>query len=191
MRSAPSATLGCVRKSRRRCRRRSRRARQRSPASSPSTPTPPQPTASDTIPVWLRSEWDDGTTAKQFEELAKSLGSDSPDRPRTSAESSGTSFRGRLAKPDRDAADLGPAGHSRRTTRASRPGARWSPDLRARRPRSATTSATSCPRRASSSVVGLRRLAPRCATASRTVRSRRPRDCSASSMSPTTPGGPR
>lgn len=36
------------------------------------------PTASDTIPVWLRSEWDDGTTGKQFDELAKSLGADSP-----------------------------------------------------------------------------------------------------------------
>lgn len=36
------------------------------------------PAASDTIPVWLRSEWDDGTTGKQFDELAKSLGTDSP-----------------------------------------------------------------------------------------------------------------
>ncbi|MFK4850184.1 BREX system P-loop protein BrxC [Microbacterium sp. ZW T6_19] len=36
------------------------------------------PTASDTISVWLRSEWDDGTTNKQFEDLARSLGSDSP-----------------------------------------------------------------------------------------------------------------
>lgn len=36
------------------------------------------PRVSDTIPVWLRSEWDDGTTAKQFDELAKGLGSDSP-----------------------------------------------------------------------------------------------------------------
>lgn len=35
------------------------------------------PLASDTIHVWLRSEWDDGTTAKQFEDLARSLGSDS------------------------------------------------------------------------------------------------------------------
>ncbi|WP_064441930.1 BREX system P-loop protein BrxC [Hoyosella altamirensis] len=35
------------------------------------------PTASDTIPVWLRSEWDDGTTAKQFDDLAKGLGPDS------------------------------------------------------------------------------------------------------------------
>lgn len=36
------------------------------------------PNASDMIPVWLRSEWDDGTTAKQFDDLAKGLGPDSP-----------------------------------------------------------------------------------------------------------------
>lgn len=36
------------------------------------------PPASDTIPVWLRSEWDEGTTSKQFEETARSLGVDSP-----------------------------------------------------------------------------------------------------------------
>nr|WP_256435434.1 BREX system P-loop protein BrxC [Aeromicrobium sp. CFBP 8757] len=36
------------------------------------------PMVSDTIPVWLRLEWDDGTTAKQFDELAKGLGPDSP-----------------------------------------------------------------------------------------------------------------
>lgn len=35
------------------------------------------PAASNVIPVWLRSEWDDGTTAKQFDELAKGLGPDS------------------------------------------------------------------------------------------------------------------
>lgn len=35
------------------------------------------PAVSDLIPVWLRSEWDDGTTAKQFDELAKGIGSDS------------------------------------------------------------------------------------------------------------------
>jgi hypothetical protein len=39
---------------------------------------PSQPPATDVIPVWLRSEWDDGTTAKQFEDLARGLGSDSP-----------------------------------------------------------------------------------------------------------------
>lgn len=36
------------------------------------------PIVSDRTPVWLRSEWDDGTTAKQFEDLARGLGSDSP-----------------------------------------------------------------------------------------------------------------
>ncbi|OZF29149.1 hypothetical protein CH296_18030 [Rhodococcus sp. 14-2496-1d] len=36
------------------------------------------PLTSQTIPVWLRSEWDDGTTTKQFEDLARGLGSDSP-----------------------------------------------------------------------------------------------------------------
>lgn len=36
------------------------------------------PSASNTIPVWLRSEWDDGTTARQFDDLAKGLGPDSP-----------------------------------------------------------------------------------------------------------------
>lgn len=35
------------------------------------------PTPHDLIPVWLRSEWDDGTTSKQFDELAKGLGPDS------------------------------------------------------------------------------------------------------------------
>lgn len=29
------------------------------------------PTADDTIPVWLRSEWDDGTTPRQFDDLAR------------------------------------------------------------------------------------------------------------------------
>lgn len=36
-----------------------------------------QPPTTDAIPVWLRSEWDDGTTARQFDDLAKSLGADS------------------------------------------------------------------------------------------------------------------
>lgn len=36
---------------------------------------PPQ---SEAIPVWLRSEWDEGITAKQFDEAARSLGVDSP-----------------------------------------------------------------------------------------------------------------
>ena len=34
------------------------------------------PPAGSSIPVWLRSEWDDGTTAKQFDELARGLGPD-------------------------------------------------------------------------------------------------------------------
>lgn len=33
---------------------------------------------SDAIPVWLRSEWDEGITAKQFGEAARSLGIESP-----------------------------------------------------------------------------------------------------------------
>lgn len=56
------------------------------------------PSASDTIPVWLRSEWDDGTTGKQFDELAKSLGVESPvvlvHLPRAQAQA----FKGSLRK---------------------------------------------------------------------------------------------
>lgn len=36
------------------------------------------PPDSESIPVWLRSEWDEGITAKQFDEAARSLGVDSP-----------------------------------------------------------------------------------------------------------------
>ncbi len=36
------------------------------------------PPESDAIPVWLRSEWDEGITAKQFDEAAHSLGVESP-----------------------------------------------------------------------------------------------------------------
>lgn len=36
------------------------------------------PPGSEAIPVWLRSEWDEGITAKQFDEAARSLGVDSP-----------------------------------------------------------------------------------------------------------------
>ncbi|MET9326723.1 BREX system P-loop protein BrxC [Tsukamurella sp. NPDC003166] len=36
------------------------------------------PPESDAIPIWLRSEWDEGITAKQFDEAARSLGIDSP-----------------------------------------------------------------------------------------------------------------
>lgn len=59
------------------------------------------PTASDTIPVWLRSEWDDGTTAKQFDELAKSLGPDSPvvlvHLPRAQAQAFAAALRSQIA----------------------------------------------------------------------------------------------
>lgn len=59
------------------------------------------PTASDTIPVWLRSEWDDGTTAKQFDELAKSLGPDSPvvlvHLPRAQAQAFAAGLRSQIA----------------------------------------------------------------------------------------------
>lgn len=37
-----------------------------------------KPVAADAIPVWLRSEWDDGTTTKQFEDLARAAGPESP-----------------------------------------------------------------------------------------------------------------
>lgn len=36
------------------------------------------PPDSESIPVWLRSEWDEGITAKQFDDAARSLGVDSP-----------------------------------------------------------------------------------------------------------------
>ncbi|MEV8369368.1 BREX system P-loop protein BrxC [Microbacterium sp. NPDC064584] len=36
------------------------------------------PPDSEAIPVWLRSEWDEGITAKQFDEAARSLGVESP-----------------------------------------------------------------------------------------------------------------
>ncbi|MDO5619448.1 BREX system P-loop protein BrxC [Kocuria sp.] len=36
------------------------------------------PPESEAIPVWLRSEWDEGITAKQFDEAARSLGVESP-----------------------------------------------------------------------------------------------------------------
>lgn len=48
-----------------------------------------QPSPSDDIPLWVRSEWD-GVTQKQFDSLARTVGSDSPvvllHLPRTSAE---------------------------------------------------------------------------------------------------------
>ena len=59
------------------------------------------PVASDTIPVWLRSEWDDGTTAKQFDDLARGLGTDSPavlvHLPRTQAQSFAAVLRTQMA----------------------------------------------------------------------------------------------
>lgn len=36
------------------------------------------PADSEAIPVWLRSEWDEGITAKQFDDAARSLGVESP-----------------------------------------------------------------------------------------------------------------
>lgn len=36
------------------------------------------PPDTEAIPVWLRSEWDEGITAKQFDQAARSLGVDSP-----------------------------------------------------------------------------------------------------------------
>ena len=59
------------------------------------------PTASETIPVWLRSEWDDGTTAKQFDDLAKGLGPDSPvvlvHLPRAQAQAFAAALRSQVA----------------------------------------------------------------------------------------------
>lgn len=59
------------------------------------------PTVSDTIPVWLRSEWDDGTTAKQFDDLAKGLGPDSSvvlvHLPRAQAQAFAAALRNQIA----------------------------------------------------------------------------------------------
>lgn len=59
------------------------------------------PTPSDTIPVWLRSEWDDGATAKQFDELAKGLGPNSPvvlvHLPRAQAQAFAAALRNEIA----------------------------------------------------------------------------------------------
>lgn len=59
------------------------------------------PSASDTIPVWLRSEWEDGTTAKQFDDLAKGLGPDSPvvlvHLPRAQAQAFSAALRSQIA----------------------------------------------------------------------------------------------
>lgn len=59
------------------------------------------PTASEAIQVWLRSEWDDGTTAKQFDDLAKGLGPDSPvvlvHLPRVQAQAFAAALRNQIA----------------------------------------------------------------------------------------------
>ncbi|MGY1728080.1 BREX system P-loop protein BrxC [Geodermatophilus sp. SYSU D01062] len=59
------------------------------------------PDVADTIPVWLRSEWDDGTTAKQFDDLAKSLGPNSPvvlvHLPRAQAQAFAGALRNQIA----------------------------------------------------------------------------------------------
>lgn len=59
------------------------------------------PAASAFIPVWLRSEWADGITGKQFDELAKSLGTDSPvvlvHLPRVQAQAFKTALRNEIA----------------------------------------------------------------------------------------------
>lgn len=59
------------------------------------------PPSSDAIPVWLRSEWDEGITAKQFEEAARSLGVDSPivlvHLPRVQAPAFASAVRNKIA----------------------------------------------------------------------------------------------
>ena len=51
--------------------------------------------------MWLRSEWDDGTTAKQFDDLAKGLGPDSPvvlvHLPRAQAQAFAAALRNQIA----------------------------------------------------------------------------------------------
>ena len=62
---------------------------------------PSQPQITDLLPVWLRSEWDDGITARQFEDQARGLGSDSPivlvHLPRVQATSFAAALRNRMA----------------------------------------------------------------------------------------------
>lgn len=59
------------------------------------------PATSDSIPVWLRSEWDDGTTAKQFDDLSRGMGTDSPvilvHLPRAQAQAFASALRNRMA----------------------------------------------------------------------------------------------
>lgn len=60
-----------------------------------------QPPTTNTLPVWLRSEWDDGTTTKQFEDLARGLGADSPvvlvHLPRVQAQAVASALRNQMA----------------------------------------------------------------------------------------------
>ncbi|MFK0009284.1 BREX system P-loop protein BrxC [Paenarthrobacter sp. NPDC090520] len=60
-----------------------------------------KPSASATIPVWLRSEWDDGITTKQFEDLARGQGPDSPivlaHLPRVQATAFASALRNQMA----------------------------------------------------------------------------------------------
>lgn len=59
------------------------------------------PQTTDTIPVWLRSEWDDGTSAKLFEDLARGLGVDSSvvllHLPRLQAQAFASALRSQMA----------------------------------------------------------------------------------------------
>ncbi|MCH8564627.1 BREX system P-loop protein BrxC [Nesterenkonia sp. LB17] len=59
------------------------------------------PPDSEAIPVWLRSEWDEGITAKQFNEAARGLGVNSPiilvHVPRLQAPSFASAVRNKLA----------------------------------------------------------------------------------------------
>jgi len=59
------------------------------------------PPDSEAIPVWLRSEWDEGITAKQFDDDARSLGVDSPivlvHLPRLQAATFATAIRNKIA----------------------------------------------------------------------------------------------
>lgn len=59
------------------------------------------PPDSEAIPVWLRSEWDEGITAKQFDEAARSLGVESPivlvHLPRLQAPTVAAAVRNKLA----------------------------------------------------------------------------------------------
>lgn len=58
------------------------------------------PTPTEAIPVWLRSEWDDGTTSKQFDDLSRGLGADSPvvlvHLPRAQAHAFATALRNQI-----------------------------------------------------------------------------------------------